>query len=129
MTRLILFSETHSTARLTVPVRRSAQGDKIGLFLCHPEERSDEGSLKNNTRKRQNHAFAFFTLQRGAARRKGEGCARFIKVCPEKRAVEENSDCSARRAYNGVFLKITENRRRQLAEIFVNQLPTSPSSQ
>ena len=29
-----------------------------------------------NTRKRQNHAFAFFTLQRGAARGKSEGGAR-----------------------------------------------------
>ena len=34
---------------------------------------------------------------------------------------EENSDCSAQRADNGVFLKITAFRRRQLAEERVNQ--------
>ena len=35
---------------------------------------------------------------------------------------EENSDCSAQRADNGVFLKITAFRRRQLAEERVNSI-------
>ena len=51
-----LARKTHSTARLTVSVRRSAQGDRVGsepphsYLFGHPEERSDEGSLKINIR-------------------------------------------------------------------------------
>ena len=62
----------------------------------------------------------FFLLSE-SARRKGECGARFM-VCPEKarRRGKLRAQSRQQAANAGVFLKITENRRRQLAEIFVN---------
>ena len=58
--------ETRSTARLTVPVRRSAQGDKLWVFPVILSKRGKaartEKSLKTNTKKRKNRTFSFFPL-------------------------------------------------------------------
>ena len=76
----------------------------------------------------KNHTFDFFPL-RESADRKGECGARFM-VCPEKarRRGKLRAQSRQQAANAGVFLKITENRRRQLAEIFVNNLSKKSKS-
>ena len=77
-------------------------------------------SLQTNTRKRQNHAFAFFTYQRGAARRKGEGGAHKKRRAPKGAPPRKTPAAPRQSADSGVSLKITENRRQQPAEERVN---------
>ena len=75
-----------------------------------------------NTRKRQNHAFAFFTLQRGAARRKSEFARRFIISVPLNAAQREKTGRRALRSIRErrVFSQITTIRSRRRGENCVN---------
>ena len=140
------FSETRSTARLTVSVRRSAQGDKVRAYICRKcpraaprgmtrkkrtplfrrlrrhlpprgKARTDVcAPLQNararaprragwrrtpyrsiNTRKRQNRAFAFFTLQRGAARGKVNVPRIYKRRAPNRTAQRKTPRLAVRR--------------------------------
>ena len=77
------FSETHSTARLTVPVRRSAQGDKVRACICRkcPRPRATPRGMATNSlslhrsMKKAKPRFCLFHLTAGSCRRKDKAAA------------------------------------------------------
>ena len=82
-------------------------------------------------RKSKNDTFCFFT-QFGNALPYGKRVnLRPYILCVPLKGRKEGENAVSRKARGGVALKLTENRRRQLAEVFVNQkdlrrVPKSP---
>ena len=78
----------------------------------------------NNIAKKQKRRFLLFhsIRQRFALWEEGEFAPLYIMRAPVKGRKERRNRCRADypSASNGVALKLTENRRRQLAEVFVN---------
>ena len=86
-------------------------------------------SLQTNTRKRQNHAFAPAPPICRQAHAGKVKAARIKKGVPRKGAPPRKTPAAPRQsADSGVSLKITENRRQQPAEIFVNNVSSKEFS-